>query len=79
LLFALNVLEEVVVGYIHHRPIADSIAEVGGGTLHQLIATTIIMLLILVPFFAFRSLGDVVGERILLRLFFEPRRKSNSV
>jgi hypothetical protein len=28
----------------------------------------------LIPFFAFRSLGDVVGERTLLRLFFEPRQ-----
>ena len=27
-----------------------------------------------IPFFAFRSLGDVVGERTLLRLFFEPRQ-----
>ena len=33
------------------------------------------MLLILIPFFAFRSLADVVGGRVLFRLFFEPRRK----
>jgi hypothetical protein len=26
-------------------------------------------------FFAFRSLGEFVDERILLRLFFEPRRR----
>ena len=76
LLFVLNVLEEVIVGYLHHRPIAASLAEIGGGTLHQLIATSIIMLLILIPFFAFRSLGEVVGEGILLRLFFEPRRQA---
>jgi len=75
LLLVLNVLEEVIVGYIHHRGLADSIAEIGGGTLHQLIATAIIMLLILIPFFAFRSLGEVVGERTLFRLFFEPRRQ----
>jgi hypothetical protein len=29
----------------------------------------------LIPFFAFRSLGEVVGERTLLRLFFEPRQQ----
>jgi hypothetical protein len=33
------------------------------------------MLLILVPFYAFRSLGEVVGERVLFRLFFEPLQK----
>jgi hypothetical protein len=73
LLAVLFVLEESIVGYIHHRKIIDSIAEIGGGSLHQFIATTIIMLLILIPFFAFRSLGEVVGERTLVRLFFEPR------
>jgi hypothetical protein len=76
LLLVLNILEELIVGYIHHRAIADSIAEIGGGTIHQFIATLIIMLLILTPFFAFRSLGDVVGGHTLFRLFFEPRRRS---
>jgi hypothetical protein len=74
LLVVLNVLEEVIIGYIHHRALMDSIAAVGGGTIHQLIAGSIVVLLILIPFFAFRSLGDVVGERALLRLFFEPRQ-----
>jgi hypothetical protein len=75
LLIVLTVLEELIVGYLHHRTFADSIAEIGGGTVHQAIATLIILLLILIPFFAFRSLADVLGERVLLRLFFEPRRK----
>lgn len=75
LLIVLNVLEVVTVGYFHDRPLAASTAEIGGGTLHQLIATAIIMLLILVPFFAFRSLADVVGGRVLFRLFFEPRKR----
>src|SRR5215469_1579566 len=75
LLLILNVLEEVIIGYIHHRAVVDSIAAVGGGTIHQLIAASIVVPLILIPFFAFRSLGEVVGERTLLRLFFEPRQQ----
>jgi len=75
LLFVLNALEEVVVGFFHHRTIAASVGDIGGGTLSQLIAESFIGLLILIPFFAFRAIGDVVGERILVRLFFEPRRK----
>jgi hypothetical protein len=74
LLLVLNALEEVVVGVMHHRHVTDSLAEFGGGTLDQLIATSVVMLLILVPFFAFRSLGEVVGERNLVRVFFRPRR-----
>jgi hypothetical protein len=73
-LLVLNALEEVIVGLIHHRTVADSIAEIGGGTLDQLIATSIVALLILIPFFAFRSLGELVGERNLVTVFFKPRR-----
>jgi hypothetical protein len=74
LLVVLNALEEVVVGYLHHRNVSDSLAEFGGGTLDQLMATSVVMLLILIPFFAFRSLGEAVGERNLVRVFFRPRR-----
>jgi hypothetical protein len=75
LLLVLNALEEVVVGLIHRRAAADSLAEFGGGTLDQLIATSVVGLLIFIPFFAFRALGEVVGERNLVRLFFEQRHR----
>jgi len=70
LLLILNAIEEVVVGLIHPRSVVDSIASIGGGTLDQLIATSFIGVLVLAPFFAFRSLGEVVGERNLVRIFF---------
>jgi hypothetical protein len=73
LLLVLNALEEIGTGLIHHRTVFDTLAEFGGGTLDQLIATSIVGLLILIPFFAFRTLGEVLGERNLLRLFVEPR------
>jgi hypothetical protein len=73
LLIVLNALEEIVVGFIHHRTITESLAEFGGGTLDQLIATSIMGLLILIPFFAFRTLGELVGERNLVRVFLYPR------
>jgi hypothetical protein len=75
LLLMLNAIEEVLVGLLHHRAMADSLAEVGGGTHDQLLATSLVGFLILIPFFAFRSLGEVVGERNLVRLFFAPRRR----
>jgi hypothetical protein len=73
-LLLLNTLEEITVGAIHHRTLSDSLAEIGGGTLDQLIATSVVGLLILIPYFAFRALGEVVGERNLVRLFLERRR-----
>jgi hypothetical protein len=74
LLIVLNVLEEIIVGWWHDRTLMDSLSELAGGTRDQVIATAIVMLLILIPFFILRVLGEVVGERTLARLFFEPRR-----
>jgi hypothetical protein len=73
LLIVLSVIEEVIVGLIHGRTVAASLADLGGGTLDQMIATSVVVLLILVPFFAFRSLGEVLGERNLVRVFLEGR------
>jgi hypothetical protein len=75
LLLVLNALEEVVMGLIRHRTTADSLVDFGGGTVDQLIATSIVGILVLIPFFAFRALGEVVGERNLVRLFFEERHR----
>lgn len=75
LLLILNALEEIVVGLMHGRKTADSLAGMGGGSLDQLVATSIVGLLILIPFFAFRVLGEAVGERNLVRVFFQPRSK----
>jgi len=74
LLLALNALEEVIVGWMHGQALLATLAELGGGTRDQQIATAIVMLLILIPFFLIRVLGEVIGERTLFRLFFEPRR-----
>jgi hypothetical protein len=79
LLVVLNALEEIPVGLAHHRPVADSIAEVGGGSFDQLIATSVVGFLILIPFFAFRTLGEVVGEQNLVRVFLSPRHKADKV
>ena len=70
LLLFLDAVEEAIVGLIHHRSVAELVAHVGGGTFAQLIATSVIGLLILIPFFAFRMLGERLGEDNLFRLFF---------
>jgi len=74
ILVALMVIEEMIVGYIHGRTMWQLLAELGGGTLHQRIATIVVLLLILFPFFAFRALGDRIGHRALARMFFMRQR-----
>jgi hypothetical protein len=73
LLVVLTLIEEIVVGAIHGETIMHSISGIAGGTFHLFIATILIIFLILTPYFAFRSLGQIVGDRILVRLFFERR------
>jgi hypothetical protein len=72
----LTVVEEAVVGHLHGETLGASIGGIGGGTFAQFVATSVILLLVLVPFFAFRALGEIIGEKTLVRLYFEPRNKS---
>jgi hypothetical protein len=79
LLVVLNALEEIVVGLFHRRAITESMANFGGGSLDQLVAESFIGFLILVPFFAFRTLGEVVGENNFVQVFFSRRHTEHAV
>jgi hypothetical protein len=70
LLFALNVIEEIVMGMIHHQPVATVLADATGGTLLQTLAVCLLFFLILLPYFAYREVGVALGEGRLWRLLF---------
>lgn len=73
LLVILTTIEEVVVGLFHHRSIAASLGELFGARLQETLAGYLIMLLVLIPFFAFRVLSEALGEGRLERMFFVQR------
>ena len=73
LLLALTAIEEVMVGFIHHRPLPESLAHIVGPTLLQGLAVCLVMFLILMPYCGFNALGAVLGEDKLYRLFFVAR------
>lgn len=75
LLSVLSIIENVIAGLIHDEKISSALAEMGGGTPSQMIATIFVMFLILIPFFAFRVLGEAVGERNLVQVFFWSRAR----
>jgi hypothetical protein len=77
LLIVLNVIEEAVVGLIHGHTVRESLAEIAGGTWEQIVATSVILFLILIPYFAFRALGDIIGEATLVQLYFAPRERGS--
>ncbi len=70
LLVVLTIIEEVVVGLFHHQSIAASLGELFGARLQETLAGYVIMLLVLIPFFAFRVLSEALGEGRLERMFF---------
>jgi hypothetical protein len=74
LLIIMTLIEEAVVGLFHHRSIADSLGELVGPRLEETIAGFVIMLLVLIPYFAFRVLDEALGEGRLTRLFLVERR-----
>lgn len=65
---ALTVAEKVIVGHFHGRTIMEALGEIGGGTLQQAIATSMLMLLILIPYFTFRVVAARLGESYLWAL-----------
>jgi hypothetical protein len=70
LLIILTIIEEVVVGLFHPQSIAASLDELFGARLQETLAGYLIMLLVLIPFFAFRVLSEALGEGRLERMFF---------
>ena len=73
LLIILTIIEEAVVGLFHHQSIAASLGELVGARLEETLAGYLIMLLVLIPYFAFRVLGEALGEGRLTRMFFVER------
>jgi hypothetical protein len=73
LLIIMTIIEEAVVGMFHHRSITASLGELVGPRLEETLAGFLIMLLVLIPLFAFRVLDEALGEGKLVRMFFVNR------
>ncbi|MBV8807837.1 MAG: hypothetical protein JO033_04110 [Acidobacteriaceae bacterium] len=70
LLAVFKILEEVAVGLYHGHSFHESIADLGGGTWSGILSLTAILFVVLIPFFAFAELGELIGEGKLGQLFF---------
>ena len=73
MLMVLSVIEEVIVGLIHGRPSRVSIGHIADGYLPEAIAVSLLMLLILIPYFAFQEISMSLGKGALLKRLTEPR------
>jgi hypothetical protein len=71
MLLVLSVIEEIVVGLFHGRTVAASLSDFLGGSLLQVLATSVIMLLILIPYLTFKELSEALGEGRLRQILME--------
>jgi hypothetical protein len=78
LLLILTTVEEIGVGFIHARPLNESLRHIVGPTFYEGLAVSLVMFLILVPYCAFTTLAEVMGEDKLVRLFFFQRTPDRS-
>jgi len=74
-LICFHIVEHVIVGVWDGRTITQSIPGFGGGGLKGIVAVTMIMFVALIPFFAFKEIGRVIGEGELYSLMFKHRAR----
>lgn len=78
LLLVLNAVEETVIGSLHGRSPASSLVDFAGGTRDQLIAESLVVLWALIPLFGFQALGEIIGEKRVVTVFFRRRPAVNT-
>jgi hypothetical protein len=71
-LLLMTLVEEVVVGWVHHQPAAASLGEFFGPLLPERLAVLLVMLLVLVPFVALIEINRVLGAGTLGRFLRGP-------
>ncbi|MFZ3330605.1 MAG: hypothetical protein WA197_08245 [Candidatus Acidiferrales bacterium] len=72
LLTCCDTLEKVLIGVFHHRSIAQSASELGGG-LEGYLLLTLMAFIVLIPFFAIMESARVIGEHELFSMIFKGR------
>jgi hypothetical protein len=72
-LMSFKILEEVLVGLYHKQSFQRTIADLGGGTFKGILMLTLLLFVVLIPFFGFTELQRVLGAGKLRQLLFGPR------
>jgi hypothetical protein len=72
-----KIAEEAAVGMFHGKSFHESIAVFAGGSWKGVLSLTVLLFVVLVPFFGFTELRRVFGEDRLVGAFFRPRHLLN--
>ena len=69
LLTGFHVVERTFSGVLGGKTLSESFSEIGGRTLIGIVSISALAFVMLIPFFAFRELGRMIGEEELRALF----------
>jgi hypothetical protein len=73
LLVCCDMLEEVLVGVFHHKSITESIPRLGGGGTEGILLVGLMVFIVLIPFFSFTEIAQIIGEDKLFSMIFKRR------
>ena len=79
LVLAFGVVEHLVEGFVHKQGLAGGVDEILSIGSHEFAARMIMLVVALVPFFAFCEIGRVLGLKQLTEMFFGKREPSHPV
>lgn len=71
-----KILEEAGLGLYHGKSFQQSIADLGGRTLNGILCLSLLMFVMLIPFFAVTELQRVLGKGKLMQVMFRSRSSS---
>jgi hypothetical protein len=69
--------EETAVGMFHGQSLHASVSAIGGGSWRVILSFSVLLFVVLIPFFGFTELRRVFGEDTLVGAFFRPRQLLN--
>ena len=68
-----KLIEHVVKGLWNGEQLTRQLFELSEKGFHELLANSLIVFVALIPFFAIKELGQVLGEEKIRALFFQSR------
>ncbi len=75
---AFHIVEELLVGLVKGKTLAESFPSMGGGGLTGIATVGVIVAVSLIPFFAFRELDGELGRGVLRDLFLAKQRNPDA-
>jgi hypothetical protein len=72
-----KIAEEATIGRFHGKSFHESISNLGGGSWMGILTLTVLLFVVLIPFFGFTELRRAFGEDRLVGVFFRSRQLLN--